>query len=834
MDRRVRPSITTEKDRNWPIASFLGMLLILLLTPGGREPRAAIFNVTTPAEFQTALTTAEGNGQDDTINVAAGAYDVSGGGLTYSGAAEGFSLTIEGAGAATTTLDGGNAVQILSITASTSAGTVTVRGMTFQNGTFSIAPPGTLRVVAANITLESSRFLNNTPGGGGANLTAFGNVTVTGCEFRGNSGDIGAGGLNINNRGTTVVSKNLIAQNTGGTTGAGGAWIRDTGFTGGSVTLVNNIIADNHFSAAILSLLNGGGLAVTTSGISGATTVRLTNNTIASNSSNLTGSNGGTAVAVSSATTTIDLYNNILFGNLSGSPGPTPASSDLSAGFTGAPLNLFNNIVGTFSVTGNVSQGNNLSSDPLLTADWHLQAGSPAIDNGANAAPSVPADDIDGDVRPLDGDGDTVAVVDIGADEAPGVVIPVPDIAVAPASVTFPDVIQGQSSPPEEVTLSNTGAADLTVTGIAIVTGTHYAVAAGGSNACASLTPTIPAGGNCTVQVTFSPLAVANGIADTLRITSDDPDEGTVDVPLSGNGVAGPTPDIAVAPASVTYTDVVFGNSSAPQAVTLSNTGAADLSVTNISLNDVTNFSLDLNGGPNGCGSATPTIASGTNCTVSVTFSPLSVASFSANLTIVSNDPDEGTVDVPLSGNGTPTPASNISVPASVNIGGVVVNEVSAPSEVAILNIGNLDLNVSSISLDAGTEFSLDPSGGSNPCGGTTPTIAMGDNCTVAVSFAPMSLGAFADNLTILSDDPDEGTVKVPLLGTGIDNVSFLGGNGSGCSCRIAGDGWSFADGAPTAAVLLLPFLWLALAKRRFRRRLPSTRPPEEQEGGTG
>jgi len=792
---------------------------------------------------------------------------------------------------------------------------------------------------------------------------------VTGCEFRGNFGDLGAGGLNINNRGTTVVSKNLIVQNNGGTSGAGGAWIRDTGFTGGSITLVNNIIGSNHFSAAILSLLNSGGLAISTFGSSGATTVTLTNNTVASNSANLSGQDGGAVAFGSSTTTTFDFYNNIFFGNLSGSPGPTPTSSDLTAGFAGAPLNLFNNILGTFSVAGIVSQGSNLSSDPLLDATGHLQAGSPAIDNGTNAAPSVPPDDIDGDVRPLDGNGDSVAVVDIGADEAPGVVIPVPDISVSPTSITFvPDVVVGNSSSPEEVTLSNAGTADLNVSGIGLVTGTDYSVAVGGANPCPSLAPTIVAGDNCTVQVTFTPTAPANNIADNLAITSNDPDTPTVNVPLSGNGTAAPAPNISFNPASVVFNDVVFGNSSPPDNVTISNTGNAGLDVSSVSLDDNTNFFLDVNGGPNGCGSTPFSIAMGGSCTVSVAFTPGSVASFGATLTVASNDPDTPSATVSLSGNGTAAPAPNISVPAMVDLGSVVVNASSAPTEVAISNVGNLVLNVSSIALDAATDFALDLGGGSNPCGGGAPTIAGGGNCTVTVVFAPTSVGVLLDNLTITSDDPDEGTVKVLLSGTGLDNVtpvvtsatgsgpilldtsanagtSFsdveslldtdpslnqagkpsgafphgilrftiqgvtpggtisvnvtypagipsgsrhfevepggfsentgagyngspvethdltdggpddddgtadgtithtfgvataastpVSGSGSGCSCRIAGDGWSFTDGAPTAGILLLPFVWLALARRRSRRHSPSAHPPERQEGGT-
>jgi hypothetical protein len=49
---------------------------------------------------------------------------------------------------------------------------------------------------------------------------------------------------------------------------------------------------------------------------------------------------------------------------------------------------------------------------------FHIRFGSPAVDAGLNAgAPTV---DIDGDPRPLDGNEDGVAVVDMGADEVTG------------------------------------------------------------------------------------------------------------------------------------------------------------------------------------------------------------------------------------------------------------------------------------------------------------------------------------------------------------------------------------------------------------------------------
>jgi len=70
-----------------------------------------------------------------------------------------------------------------------------------------------------------------------------------------------------------------------------------------------------------------------------------------------------------------------------------------------------------------------IHSDPLFTDvsgtfplewDLHLLPSSPCIDAGDNNAPGIPATDIDGDQRIIDGDNDGTATVDIGADELQG------------------------------------------------------------------------------------------------------------------------------------------------------------------------------------------------------------------------------------------------------------------------------------------------------------------------------------------------------------------------------------------------------------------------------
>jgi hypothetical protein len=73
-----------------------------------------------------------------------------------------------------------------------------------------------------------------------------------------------------------------------------------------------------------------------------------------------------------------------------------------------------------------------LHGDPLFlnpaAGDYHLTAGSPAVDAGVA---SGVVDDVDGDWRPSDGDGDGVGEFDVGADEHyPLCITPLADLSI--------------------------------------------------------------------------------------------------------------------------------------------------------------------------------------------------------------------------------------------------------------------------------------------------------------------------------------------------------------------------------------------------------------------
>ncbi len=133
----------------------------------------------------------------------------------------------------------------------------------------------------------------------------------------------------------------------------------------------------------------------------------------------------------------------------------------------------------------------------------------------------------------------------------------IPDITAVPASHNYGDVLIGV--PETQIfEIRNDGNADLTVTATSIVDGAEFGIDSGDLGVGIALSP----GQSHNLEVSFNP-TVTGPRSDTLRITSDDPDESTVDVALDGNGVD-------TLPSVVTFEEVVTGGSTNSSAVTTS------------------------------------------------------------------------------------------------------------------------------------------------------------------------------------------------------------------------------------------------------------------------
>ncbi len=226
----------------------------------------------------------------------------------------------------------------------------------------------------------------------------------------------------------------------------------------------------------------------------------------------------------------------------------------------------------------------------------------------------------------------------------------------------FGEVDTNTSSDEVSFTLENAGTADLVLSGVA---GSLIVLAGTGAdqfsvNQTDIISP-ITADSSQTFTVTFSPTSEGEKTA-TLVITSNDADEGTYTFNLSGIGVlpGSPEPEINLRQGTTTiasgetydFGEVDTNTSSSEVAFILENIGDADLelsgtagSLVALSGTDADQFSIDQT-------QVTSPLTAGSDQTFTVSFSPTSEGGKTATLTIISNDADEGTYTLNLSGTG--------------------------------------------------------------------------------------------------------------------------------------------------------------------------------------
>lgn len=225
-----------------------------------------------------------------------------------------------------------------------------------------------------------------------------------------------------------------------------------------------------------------------------------------------------------------------------------------------------------------------------------------------------------------------------------------PAVTLSATSLTFASEPTGTSSTAQTVTVTNSGQAALTVSSVT-VTGDFSE-----TNTCS----TVAAGANCAVSVTFKPTATG-ARTGTLSI-ADNASGSPQSVSLSGTGAA-PGPAVTLTPTSLSFSQQTQGTTSTAQTVTLSNSGSAALTISGVAL-DNSSFQQT-----NTCGTS---VAAGSTCTLSVTFTPASTGTLAGTLSITDNAADSPQ-KLALSGTGVAPPITVQSfAPASVLPGGQV------------------------------------------------------------------------------------------------------------------------------------------------------------------
>ena len=195
---------------------------------------------------------------------------------------------------------------------------------------------------------------------------------------------------------------------------------------------------------------------------------------------------------------------------------------------------------------------------------------------------------------------------------------PAPAIQVSSSSINFGnDVVASKSS--QLLIITNTGTATLTITQVN-ETGAAFSVSG-------FLLPlNVNAGQQTTIIVAFQPTAVGT-VSGNISIVSNAPTSPT-SVGLTGTGIAA-TLTLGISPTSLSFGNVTTNTSSAPQNVTITNTGNSSVTISQITLSGA---GYSMTGG-----SAPVTLTPLQNLILSIQFSPTVAGSVNGSISVVSN-----------------------------------------------------------------------------------------------------------------------------------------------------------------------------------------------------
>ena len=343
-------------------------------------------------------------------------------------------------------------------------------------------------------------------------------------------------------------------------------------------------------------------------------------------------------------------------------------------------------------------------------------AGTLTIESDAASSPAI---------LNLTGQAGPVAVAD------PAVSAMLATFAVSQGSLTFPQTMVGDASPPQSFTFTNTGSQTIQIAVISAPS--DFSI----QNPCT----TVVAGASCDVTVASTPQTPGTHIA-ALSISSN----ATTSLEfLSLISTSTPSP-LVIAPTSLNFGSLPLG-SSATLPVQLTNTGA----------NPIYFASLTATGDytvAGSCPAAGATLAANTSCTAQVTFAPAATGTRTGSVAFASS---ASTIPLTLPLTGIGTQSRLLITPSTLSFGNVAVG-LSANLQLSLMNTGTAPLTNLALSISGDYIVSF-------PCAVTT--LAPGNSCAVQITFTPSSAGPRNGTLTVASSDSSSPTA-VPLSGTGI------------------------------------------------------------------
>lgn len=325
-----------------------------------------------------------------------------------------------------------------------------------------------------------------------------------------------------------------------------------------------------------------------------------------------------------------------------------------------------------------------------------------------------------------------------------------PDISVSPSSRQFGSRCVGTTSTPQSFTISNTADPDMGETlDVASITRS-------GSSQFTFTNPapvSVPAGGDTSFAVTFSPIVRGTRSAD-FTISSDDPDESSVEVSVSGTGI---DRRLSADRSTVSFGEQRVGTRSPSQTLLLRNPGGDPVTVSTVRRLGahgadfiVTYPSLPF------------VISAGNVRTVTVAFQPRAAGlRNNASVEFGSNACVSPRLRVSLVGTGI---VPDVAVePNPIDAGASPRGTQGSATPVTITNRGGAALTITVVQVIGTDAADFTLSG--LPVMPTT--VLPGDSFVFTLRATPSAEGPRSATLNVLSDDPDSPEFAVPMIATG-------------------------------------------------------------------
>jgi hypothetical protein len=357
----------------------------------------------------------------------------------------------------------------------------------------------------------------------------------------------------------------------------------------------------------------------------------------------------------------------------------------------------------------------------------------------------------------------TLTITDNASNSPQTVALSGTGVAATTLSLTswsFGNVVAGTTSPVKAILLKNYQLTPLSISSLAVTGNAGYALNASGTT-CAN-PGSLGAGASCVIGVTMTPSAVGSVLPLGQLIVTTNASNSPLTAQLSGTGVAPTT----LSPASIAFGNQVLGATSAIKTISLKNSQAAALNISSITV-PAGGYAID----PSTTCANPGALASGTACTIAVTFTPTVAGAAPAGAVTISTDASNSPQSVTVTASGI---AATTLTPASLAFGAVAQNSTSITKT---LTLKNNQANVLSITqLVFGGPFALDTSSNTTcpMAGGTVSgTLAANSSCVIGVTFHPTALGAATGGQVTVIDNSTAGPVLATLTGTGVVPASL-------------------------------------------------------------